>query len=296
MAATPKPSEDFKWASNDNPLDVKEPTAGLKASGIVAGSVPGREHFNWLFRVLGKMYDWVKAYAMDRGANLADLDDKAESRVNLGCNNAANLTVGTIPSARLPNSTVTLNGDVIGSATMTNLGSATITATVGNDSHTHSVATLPAGTTSNVGLVQLTDSVSSTSTTTAATPKSVKQAYDVANNKLSKSANLSDLTSRSAARNALGLYYVETENPGTGVNRSDIPGVSVSRVPGSSVGQFRITHSLGQCIPTPSVKISSFNNDHNINVLANNTSYTDVVINDGTSEVDQGFYVTFLVV
>lgn len=38
---------------------------------------------------------------------------------------------------------VTLSGDVTGSATLTNLGNATITATVGDDSHSHTSATLP---------------------------------------------------------------------------------------------------------------------------------------------------------
>jgi len=38
---------------------------------------------------------------------------------------------------------ITLTGDVTGSATMTNLGNVSIAATVGNDSHTHTSATLP---------------------------------------------------------------------------------------------------------------------------------------------------------
>lgn len=66
------------------------------------------------------------------------------------------------------------------------------------------------------GIVQLSSATNSTSEALAATPKAVKTVNDAA---LQKSANLSDLTNKSAARSALELGTAATRDAGTGAGQ-----------------------------------------------------------------------------
>lgn len=230
-----KPTFDTKWASNNVPTDNIEPPPILKDSGIPDGSTLAREYTNYQFMAGAAWDDWVRSYAMDNSLNLSDLADKTVSRANLGANNAANLTTGIIPTARLPDTsltatgavtgtvtlpksgnasialsaspTLTLSGDATGSATFSNLANATLSVTVADNSHSHDSTTLASASVTQKGVVQLNTSTGSTSTTLAATSSAVKSANDNANTKLTKSSNLGDLTSVSSARGNLGLRY-----------------------------------------------------------------------------------------
>ena len=135
MAA--KPGLDASWSTDNDPADNVEPTAGLKTGGVPDGGVIAREYWNYLQYVNGEYCTWVENYAMDKENNLSELTNKSTARANLGSNNAANLTAGIIPSARLPDATLTFTGDATGSGTMVDLGSVSITLTVGDDSHSH---------------------------------------------------------------------------------------------------------------------------------------------------------------
>ena len=93
------------------------------------------------------------------------------------------------------------------------------------------LSSVPASSTSVSGIVKLNTAINSTATTEAATPSAVKQAYDLAssasgnaNNRLSKSANFSDIESVSEALNNLGLLEAAKRDVGIGVNQ--IPDMS----------------------------------------------------------------------
>ncbi len=87
---------------------------------------------------------------------------------------------------------ITLAGDLSGYVDLDGSANVTLSASVGNASHTHSWANItgvPSATTSVKGIVQLTDSVTSTSQTLAATAKAVKTAMDKANSAYSLAAS-----------------------------------------------------------------------------------------------------------
>ena len=80
--------------------------------------------------------------------------------------------------------TITLEGDVSGSASIDGSKNITITATVSGDGQSGIISKLPSASITTKGIVQLTDSITSTSTTTAATANSIKQVRDYADQKV----------------------------------------------------------------------------------------------------------------
>lgn len=80
--------------------------------------------------------------------------------------------------------TISLGGDVTGSASIDGSKNVTITATVSRDGQSGIISKLPSASTTTKGIVQLTDSTTSTSTTTAATANSVKRVRDYTDQKI----------------------------------------------------------------------------------------------------------------
>lgn len=93
----------------------------------------------------------------------------------------------------------------------------------------------------------------------------------------------------SIAPSGAGLYYLESDGT-TGIVISNIPGVALSRVPSTAAGQFRVTHNLGQCVPMTCAGITAATTDMFSDVLANTTTYTDIVTHNPSAEVDSKFY------
>lgn len=274
-----KPTRKPTWATDADPLNNIEPDTALQLSGVPLGGKIGRQHYNYLFGSTSEWVDWIQADAMDRTLNLNDLTDKPQARINLGASNASNLISGTIPSARLPNATITLNGDVSGSGVMTNLGSVTITTSI------------PSATTLVEGLVQLNDTTSSTSTTQAATANSVKITYDLANSKLN-----TDLSNGNAEviQRAVGMYYVSVTSSAS-LSKTNIPFVGIGRTPGYSSGVYRVQHGLGSCVPTATILNSSATAQHILKIISHTDSYTDVaIISTGGSLSDNAFFLHYM--
>ena len=80
--------------------------------------------------------------------------------------------------------TISLGGDVTGSASIDGSKNVTITATVSGDGQSGIISKLPSASTTTKRIVQLTDSTTSTSTSTAATANSVKQVKDYTDQKV----------------------------------------------------------------------------------------------------------------
>lgn len=175
-----KPSLDPKWSTSNNPLDNIEPAESLKIGGVPAGGVWGREFLNWQFYAISQWIDWVRSSALDRDNNLSDLTNAATARTNLGLNNTsvtlgANIaTADKLKTAR----TISLSGDLTGNVMFDGSANVALFAQVGNDSHTHSAATITAATTSVAGVTQLNNSVTSNLTTQAATANAARLAYN----------------------------------------------------------------------------------------------------------------------
>lgn len=179
-----KPTVDPKWATNQLPTEVIEPVQSFKDSGIAAGSTVARRHFNWMFNAISQWIDWIRSYAMDRTLNLSDLENKAESRANLGLDSggvnlganaatatklktarniggvtfdgSANINLPGVNTSGNQNTSgnaatasklstarnIALSGDLSGSANFDGGGNISITASVANNSHTHSSSTI----------------------------------------------------------------------------------------------------------------------------------------------------------
>lgn len=178
MAA--KPSLDPKWSTSNNTLDNIEPTESLKIGGVPAGGVWGREFLNWQFYAISQWIDWVRSSALDKDSNLSDLTNVETARTNLGLNSTSVTLGANIATAnKLKTSRkISLSGDLTGNVMFDGGADVTLSAQVGNDSHTHSASTITAATTSVAGVTQLNDSVTSSATTQAATANAVRLAYN----------------------------------------------------------------------------------------------------------------------
>lgn len=55
-----KPTQDPKWVTTDDPVNIIEPTAGAKLNGITSGGIWARENLNWMFNTISKWIDWVR--------------------------------------------------------------------------------------------------------------------------------------------------------------------------------------------------------------------------------------------
>ena len=55
-----KPTQDPKWVTTDDPVNIIEPSAGAKLNGITSGGIWAREHLNWMFNSLSKWVDWIR--------------------------------------------------------------------------------------------------------------------------------------------------------------------------------------------------------------------------------------------
>lgn len=146
--ATVKPTVDPKWSTNNVVTDNIEPLASIKDGGIVDGGVLGREHLNWQLNAISQWIDWVRAAALDKDSNLSELTNKNTARTNLELNtNATTLACNTSGNAGTATKLATarsiaLTGDVEGTANFDGAANISITATVGNDSHTHNSSTI----------------------------------------------------------------------------------------------------------------------------------------------------------
>lgn len=175
-----KPTLDPKWSTSNNPLDNIEPTESLKIGGVPAGGVWGREFLNWQFYAISQWVDWVRSSALDKDNNLSDLTNANTARTNLGLNNASVTLGANIATAdKLKTSRkISLSGDLTGDVMFDGSTDVTLSAQVGNDSHTHSASTITAATTSVAGVTQLNNTVTSSSTTQAATANAARLAYN----------------------------------------------------------------------------------------------------------------------
>lgn len=155
--ATVKPTVDPKWSTNNVVTDNIEPLASIKDGGIVDGGVLGREHLNWQLNAISQWVDWIRAAALDKDSNLAELTDKNTARTNLELNtNATTLACNTSGNAgtatKLQNPrTFSLSGDASGSVNFDGSGNVNISVTVADDSHTHGTATITSILTSVLG-------------------------------------------------------------------------------------------------------------------------------------------------
>lgn len=108
---------------------------------------------------------------------------------------------------------------------------------------------------------------------------------------LSRAGGLGELADKGQALANLGIYFYQGSSGGGRV-RSNLPNASGGRVPNTSVGQFRISHSAGLVIPVPVAKTSNYAQDIVANILNNGSNSFDVVLaNTSGNEIDLPFFV-----
>ena len=183
-----------------------------------------------------------------------------------------------------------ITGGNLGSDVTLNMGTpSTITGTSTNsvtaDSHTHAI---DIATSTIAGVFKVSNSPTDDSASLVPTCELLEL---VRQNKLSTVSNLSDLNNKVFGRNNLGIYSIEMSDTLV-IGYNEIAGATITRVPSTSVGQFRVTHNLGQCIPQVTVHIGNYAEDTFANIKDNTSTYTDVIVHNNTSEVDKPFYLT----
>lgn len=120
-----------------------------------------------------------------------------------------------------------------------------------------------AATTNKAGIVKLNDSLDSASATEAATANAVKRVAENANGKLSKEANLSDLSSTEEALRNLGLSEAAKRDIGNGENQ--IPDMSFFKSSNLDFGWQKLPSGLiiqwgrGSAVGSGSIEVGSLN-------------------------------------
>jgi len=219
MAA--KPTQDPKWVTSDDPVNIIEPTAPLKTNGIISGGIWGREHLNWMFNAISKWIDWVRSYAMDKDNNLSDVSNPTTAFNNIKQNatttvtgvveqaTAAEITSGT--SSKFPDAAGVKTAYVQKSDNLSTVSNAT---TSFNNIKQNA-------TTTTTGVVEKATAAEVTSGTTSKFP----DAADIKTVYLQKADNLSTVANASVARTNLGTNNAANLTTGT---------VPVARLPSAT--------------------------------------------------------------
>lgn len=218
MADFDKPNLQTELTSNFEDIreNVNATSKMLKGVDVNGANLPidaVKFEGNTFYRWNGLSYD-KDLIGIGGGGTGAETDDQA--RINLGADNASNLTKGTLPSGRLSGS---YNIDIDGNAATADnadLLEGNNAAFYRNASNLNAGtvpdARLPIASTSDNGIVQLNNTVTSTSTTQAATANAVKNAYDKG------AEGLSRASTQVGGGSVSGVYYNEFSITNNDVN------------------------------------------------------------------------------